>query len=362
MPLLAPRLPGRPYLRYLVAVAVVVALTFLRIPLAPLLGNSVPFILYFPAIVFAGWLGGFGPGLVATLLGGYLAKSWFFEPRGSFTIQDWGSAFRLAVFVGSGTLMSYLCGRLHQRSAELEREKTRLEATVHERTQHLERSLKDMEAFSYSVSHDLRSPMRSILGYTDLLLEEHGSSLRPDARAHLERIRVAGARLDQLTTELLALAKVSGAKLETRAIALREAIGGVVESSPRWSTADISISYEGCQHTVLGNHTLLNQVVQNLLENAVKFVAPDVKPRIRLWSEAHGDLVRLWIADNGIGIAPADQQRLFQLLERGPDQSYHGTGIGLAIVERAVAKMEGRVGVESELGSGSRFWIELARA
>lgn len=362
MPLIAPRLLGRSYLRYLFAVAIVVAVTFLRIPLAPLLGNSVPFILYFPAVMIAGWLGGFGPGLVATLLGGYLAKSWFFEPRGTFTIQDWGSAFRLTVFVGSGTLISYLCGRLHQRSAALEEEKRRLEATVQERTRHLERALADMEAFSYSVSHDLRSPMRSIIGYADILLEELGAALRPDARAHLERIRAAATRLDQLTSELLALAKVSGAKLETRAIALREAIGGVVESSPRWSTADVSISYEGCQHTVLGNHTLLNQVVQNLLENAVKFVAPNVKPRIRLWSEAHGDVVRLWIVDNGIGIAPADQQWLFHLLERGTDHAYHGTGIGLAIVERAVAKMEGRVGVESEVGNGSRFWIELARA
>lgn len=362
MPPLAPRLIGRPFLRYLTALAVVVAVTFLRIPLAPLLGSSVPFILYFPAVVFAGWQGGFGPGLLATFLSAFLAKSWFFEPYGIFTIPNWGSAFRLGVFLASGTLISYLAGRLHQRSADLEAEQKRLEATVTERTEHLERALKDMEAFSYSVSHDLRAPMRSILGYAEVLIEEHAASLRPDARGHLERIRVAATRLDQLTTELLALAKVSGTKIETRAIALREAVGGVVESSARWGSADVSITYEGCQHTVLGNHTLLNQVVQNLLENAVKFVAPDVKPRIRLWSEAHGNVVRLWIVDNGIGIAPADQQRLFHLLERAPNQGYHGTGIGLAIVERAVAKMEGRVGVESELGNGSRFWIELARA
>lgn len=361
MPLLAPRPIGRPLLCYLLAILAVLLVTLVRVPLAPLLGNTVPFILYLPAIVFAGWLGGFGPGFTATVLSGYLAKTWFFEPRGSFSIPDAGSAFRLGLFLLNGTIISYLCGRLHIRSAELEKERQRLEATVEERTSHLARALADMESFSYTVSHDLRSPMRSMLGFAEIMLEEHAHELKPEARDYLERIRAAASRLDQLTTDLLALAKVSGTQVETRAIALREAVGGVVESSPRWGSNDVSINYEGCQHTVLGNHTLLTQAMQNLLENAVKFIAPDVKPKIRFWSEARGDIVRLWIVDNGIGIAPADQQRLFKIFERGANQGYQGTGIGLAIVERAVSKMEGRVGVESELGQGSRFWIDLPR-
>ena len=348
--------------RYLVALAVVVAVTLLRVPLAPLLGNSVPFILYFPALVFIGWLGGKGPGLLATVASAYLAKTWFFEPRGSFTIQDGGSAFRLLVFIASGILISVLCGRLHARSAELQREKTRLEAHVRERTLNLERALADMEAFSYTVSHDLRSPLRTIHGFSELLLETHAAALNAEGRAHLERICHSAARLDQLITDLLALAKVSGGEVETRAIALREAVGGVVENSPRWSSTDVSVTYEGCQHIVLGNATLLAQVLQNLLENAVKFMAPGVKPTVRFWSEARGDVVRLWVADNGIGIAPEDRQRLFKIFERGSAQAYTGTGIGLAIVERAAARMHGQVGVESEPGAGSRFWIDLARA
>ena len=140
--------------RYLVAFTAVAVVTLLRLPLQPLLGNSVPFILYFPAVMVAGWFGGFGPGLFATVLSGYVAKTWLFEPYGHFEIGDWGSAFRLLLFLSSGILMSYLCGRLHDHTVELENERDRLEENVRERTVHLQRALSDMEAFSFTVSHD----------------------------------------------------------------------------------------------------------------------------------------------------------------------------------------------------------------
>jgi signal transduction histidine kinase len=356
----ATQLPLHPVRTYGVAALCIAAVTLLRIPLGPLLGNSVPFILYFPAVVIAGWYGGFGPALLATGLSGYFAKVWLFDPDGGFTIHDSGSAFRLLVFLASGTLISFLCGRLHQRSAALHQQKLRLEETVAERTRSLERALADMEAFSYSVSHDLRSPIKTLGGFSEILLQEHAPHLNSEGRLLLERIRSAAGRLDRLITELLALAKVSNAAVETRPIALREAVGGLVESSARWSLPEIKIDYQGCVHTVMANQTLLNQVLQNLLENAMKFIAPGAKPEVRLRSEAHGDMVRLWVEDNGIGIAPSDQARLFKLFERAKPLTYEGTGIGLAIVERAVEKMHGRIGVESAVGVGSRFWIELA--
>ena len=348
-------------LRYLVAFGMVAGVTLLRIPLQSLLGNSVPFMLYFPAVMVAGWFGGFGPGLLATVLSGYVAKTWLFEPYGHFEIGDWGSAFRLLLFLCSGGLMSYLCGRLHARTAELENERDRLEEKVRERTVHLERALSDMEAFSFTVSHDLRAPMRTIHGFSEVLLDEHAGTLAPDAKQHLERIRAAAIRLDQMINDLLTLAKVSGAATELRAIALRDAVAGVVEHSPHRPPA-VHIDYNQCTHIALAHPMLLQQVLQNLIENAVKFVAPGVTPKIRLWSEARHDVVRLWCADNGIGIAPADQQRLFKIFERAAPNIYSGTGIGLAIIERATAKMNGRVGVESSLGAGSRFWIELEAA
>src|SRR5437868_5393548 len=117
-------------LRYPAALLVVGLVTLMRIPLAPLLGNSVPFILYFPGVVIVGWFGGFGAGLFATLASGYFARTWFFEPYGSFSIPDLPSAFRLGLFLLSGVLISFLCGRLHRRGDELEEEKAQLEAKV----------------------------------------------------------------------------------------------------------------------------------------------------------------------------------------------------------------------------------------
>jgi signal transduction histidine kinase len=114
---------------------------------------------------------------------------------------------------------------------------------------------------------------------------------------------------------------------------------------------------------VVAHPTTLAQAVANLLSNAVKFVAPGTRPRVRVWAEESEGWVRLWVEDNGIGIAPDDHERIFRVFERlhGVDV-YPGTGIGLAIVRRGVERMGGRVGVESELGKGSRFWIELPRA
>ncbi|MBU1747552.1 MAG: hypothetical protein KKA73_07680, partial [Chloroflexi bacterium] len=129
---------------------------------------------------------------------------------------------------------------------------------------------------------------------------------------------------------------------------------------------------------VLGHHTTLTQVVANLLANAIKFVAPGVQPQVRVWAEAvervveravervsgeADEWVRLWVEDNGIGIAPEYHEHIFGLMKRlHGAETYPGTGVGLAIVRKGVAHMGGRVGVESEPGQGSRFWIELRKA
>jgi signal transduction histidine kinase len=348
--------------RYLVAVALVVVVTLLRLPLGSLLGNSVPFILYFPAIVMAGWFGGLGPGLVATLLSGYCAKTWFFEPVGSFEIPNWASAFRLLLFLASGALMSFLCGKLHRRTQELAKEKVLLEERVSERTRHLENALRDMESFSYTVSHDVRGPLRVMVGYADVLLEDEGARLTPEAREYLRRIHDAATRLGRLADDLLTFAKVSGATIQTERVVLPQLVAEILRDVPPLLGGAGVIDTTGCIHAVMANPTLLLQAIQNLFENAAKFIAPGVAPQIRVWSERHGPVVRLWVADNGIGIAPEHLQRLFKLFERVEPSQYVGTGIGLSIVERAVSKMNGRVGVESTPGAGSRFWIELPAA
>jgi len=113
---------------------------------------------------------------------------------------------------------------------------------------------------------------------------------------------------------------------------------------------------------VLGHHATLFHVLANLLTNALKFVAPDVQPQVRIWAEEHAGRVRLWVEDNGIGIASEHRERIFRVFERLHGiETYPGTGIGLAIVRKGAERMGGRVGVESEVGQGSRSWVELPK-
>jgi signal transduction histidine kinase len=113
---------------------------------------------------------------------------------------------------------------------------------------------------------------------------------------------------------------------------------------------------------VLGARILIKQVLANLLYNAVKFVAPDVEPKVVVSGETRGEFVRVWIEDNGIGISPEDVGKLFRLFERlTPRKQYPGTGVGLAVVKRAVERLGGAVGVDPAPGGGSRFWFELRK-
>jgi len=134
-----------------------------------------------------------------------------------------------------------------------------------------------------------------------------------------------------------------------------------LRSSPQGEGAriDVATPLPG----VLGHDVLLLQVVENLLSNAVKFVAPGVSPRVSIRAERKDALVRVWVEDNGIGIPAQYHDRVFGVFERlNRPEEYPGTGIGLAIVRRAVQRMDGRIGFESEVGRGSRFWIELSAA
>jgi signal transduction histidine kinase len=132
-----------------------------------------------------------------------------------------------------------------------------------------------------------------------------------------------------------------------------------VHEQIRASHADVQVAEP--LPRVRASRPALTQTLSNLLGNAVKFVAPGTTPRVRVHGEAKGPRVRIWVEDNGIGIAPGNLEKIWGMLER-LNPSYEGTGVGLSIVRKAVERMGGSTGVESELGKGSRFWIELPRA
>ena len=136
---------------------------------------------------------------------------------------------------------------------------------------------------------------------------------------------------------------------------------GMLESNPDFQEPKADVAVEGVLPAVVGNEAALTQCFSNLLNNAVKFVPPETKPRVRVSAERDGNTVRIWVTDNGIGIAPLHLDNIFGMSQR-LDTAYPGTGIGLSIVRKTMERMDGRVGVESELGKGSRFWLDLKAA
>lgn len=238
-----------------------------------------------------------------------------------------------------------------------------LERTVAERTAALRGTVAQLEEFSYSVSHDLRSPLRTMNGYATMLLEDFGEKLGAEGKSFLERIAAGAARMDRLTLDVLEYSRLSHEKGPTGPIALGPLVDGIIAEYPNFSENREKIQIERPLLNVLGRESLLTQAISNLIGNALKFARPGVPPRIRLWTEPANGVVRLFIEDNGIGIAPQHQQRIFNIFEKlHPSSSSSGTGIGLAIVRRAIEQCGGRVGVQSDGQSGSRFWIELPAA
>jgi PAS domain S-box-containing protein len=220
----------------------------------------------------------------------------------------------------------------------------------------------ELEAFSYTVSHDLRAPLRSMSGFCQILIEDYGTKA-PDRswREYVERISQAAKQMDTLIRDLLAFSRLARDKVDLMPIELGTLLKDVI-AEMRLEGAPAQVIGPGA--AVLGNRVLLSQVFSNLISNALKFIAPGTTPEVRLKAEEGADgWVRTWIEDNGIGIAAEYHEKIFQVFERLNDSStYPGTGIGLAIVRRAVGRMGGRVGVESEEGKGSRFWVDLPKA
>jgi PAS domain S-box-containing protein len=218
-----------------------------------------------------------------------------------------------------------------------------------------------LEAFSRTISHDIRAPLRAMQGFIQILLEDYGGKLEPEAKSHLDRIESSATRLDRLIHDVLAYSKLSHGENEVATFDLDHMVRETVETYPNLRDAPIEIATSPAR--VMGHELAFGQCVSNLLGNALKFMPPGRVPQVRVWTQTIKRRLRLWVQDNGIGILPQDQAKIFDVFSRlhGADY-YEGTGLGLSMVKKAVEKMGGQVGVESEIGQGSRFWIELACA
>jgi signal transduction histidine kinase len=276
-----------------------------------------------------------------------------------------------------------------------------LERRVAERTASLEETISNLEDFSHSITHDLRAPLRAIRSFAQILGEECLACGRPAAQDHIQRITSAAARMDKLILEVLQYSRLARSELKLAPVDVQELLRGIIATYPAFQPPQVEIQIQGPLPRLLGNEAALTQCFSNLLGNAIKFVAPGTRPQVRIWAEAvqspasnvqsqpakasaagharsamqrstdttpslhHSTtplpLVRLWFADNGVGIPKEAQERIFKMFQR-LDKSYDGTGVGLTVVRKAVEKMGGKVGLESEPGRGSRFWLELKAA
>lgn len=255
-------------------------------------------------------------------------------------------------------------GELEKVHEELRLHADQLEATVAERTAHLEHTIRELEAVSYSLSHDLRAPIRTIQGFAQLILEDAGERLTDEEKDMLRKSISAANRLDHLIRDVLTYTRVSQQELRLHPVDVEKLVRQIIDERPELQPPKATIEIISPLLPVQGHEASLTQVITNLLDNAVKFVAPGRSPAIRIWSEdRRGSLVNLYFEDNGIGIPREAQERLFAIFQRVHDENrYAGTGIGLAIVRKAVERMGGTVRVESESGQGSRFCVELPRA
>jgi signal transduction histidine kinase len=235
-----------------------------------------------------------------------------------------------------------------------------LELRVAQRTRQLEDANKELEGFSYSVSHDLRAPLRAIDGFSAAVLQDQGDQLDERGRGHLERVRAATRRMGQLIDDLLNLARTTRAEIRRRELDLSELAHSVAReiqaSHPDWKVQfDIEPGLRA-----FADAPLMRAVLDNLLGNAAKFSARQAAPRVALASLQQDGQTVFVVRDNGVGFDMAYAGKLFGAFQRLHSTSeFEGTGVGLANVQRIIHRHGGRVWAESRLNEGASFFFTL---
>ncbi|OUL29368.1 hypothetical protein BV372_23250 [Nostoc sp. T09] len=239
-----------------------------------------------------------------------------------------------------------------------------LEQRVSDRTADLQAANQELEAFSYSISHDLRAPLRTMQGFAQALLEDYNTQLDSVGQEYLQYITEGAVQMDTLISDLLAYSRLSRVDIQLQPVDLTSVVeAGLKQISSQIQEQQAKVTIIPPLPQVIAHRPTLIQVVTNLLSNAIKFVKPGIQPKVEVYAQEQQNWIHLWVIDNGIGIAPEHQERIFHVFERLHGvETYSGTGIGLAIVRKSIERMGGRAGVESQIGIGSRFWIALPKA
>lgn len=247
--------------------------------------------------------------------------------------------------------------KIQQNAAELERK-------VEERTIQLQTANKEMESFSYSVSHDLRAPLRAISGFAEIISERYRSGLNDEARHYIDNIIQSSDRMGHLIDDLLAYARLGRTTVRHEPVSLASIFGPLaIDITARLTEAGGTLKIADDLPTVMGDRTLLSRIFTNLVENALIYQKTGVPPLVEVRHENKNGRVSVKVSDNGIGIPSEHLEKIFNLFQRlHSDEEHPGTGVGLAIVKKSVELLGGKVRVESEVGKGSTFHIELQKS
>lgn len=238
-----------------------------------------------------------------------------------------------------------------------------LERTVEERTAELRQANEHLEAFVYSIAHDLRAPLRAMQGYSHILMHDEESHLSVQDKTFVGKINQSAEFMDKLVLDLLAFGRTASREITFEPVDLQKVWDTVVyQCAPEIERSNAIVEVERPLCRVRAHEPTLVQVIINLLSNAIKFVEPGTQPRVRFGCNGEGRFACVWIEDNGVGIEPQYHDRIFRVFERLHGTKFSGTGIGLAIVRKGVERMNGNIGLRSEPGKGTRFWIELPKA
>ncbi|RMG89265.1 MAG: PAS domain S-box protein, partial [Candidatus Dadabacteria bacterium] len=250
-----------------------------------------------------------------------------------------------------------------EQEQELRRLNEELELRVAERTAALEAANRELEAFAYSVSHDLRAPLRAIQGFAEIIADRHRDALDEEGRRYFDYIIEASHNMARLIDDLLAYSRLGRSAVERKPVDLGAVLERVLQTlAPRIAAEGAVVRLEGEFPQVLADAGLLERALVNLVDNALTYHEPGVPARVEVFCEPQGDEVRIAVRDHGIGIDPRFHEKIFDMFQRlHQTDAYPGTGIGLALVKKAARLLGGTCGVESEPGKGSTFWITVPR-